>query len=169
MLGFVATDANIAPALLQPLVKEAADASFNRITIDGDTSTNDCFMGQRKALHLGRAQSGQEFLAERPPLCARSPANQLRQLLQPLLPGGPARQRRRAVQFVEGADDIGQHRLHQGAGLGRGAHKGQGHHAHGVHIAHGDAPRKRVAVVPVNDLFGQALHDSSIFAQHPAQ
>ncbi len=44
MLGFVATDAVIDPALLQPLVREAADASFNRITIDGDTSTNDCFM-----------------------------------------------------------------------------------------------------------------------------
>src|ERR1043165_3224016 len=53
MLGFVATDANIAPALLQPLVKEAADASFNRITIDGDTSTNDCFMltATRRATH----------------------------------------------------------------------------------------------------------------------
>ncbi|MCZ2291103.1 MAG: bifunctional glutamate N-acetyltransferase/amino-acid acetyltransferase ArgJ [Burkholderiales bacterium] len=43
MLGFVATDAVIDPALLQPLVKQAADASFNRITIDGDTSTNDSF------------------------------------------------------------------------------------------------------------------------------
>ena len=44
MLGFIATDAVIAPALLQPLVTEAADASFNRITIDGDTSTNDCLL-----------------------------------------------------------------------------------------------------------------------------
>jgi glutamate N-acetyltransferase/amino-acid N-acetyltransferase len=44
MLGFVATDAVIDPALLQPLVKEAADLSFNRITIDGDTSTNDSFI-----------------------------------------------------------------------------------------------------------------------------
>ncbi|HEX5683627.1 MAG TPA: bifunctional glutamate N-acetyltransferase/amino-acid acetyltransferase ArgJ [Ideonella sp.] len=44
MLGFVATDAVIDPALLQPLVKAAADASFNRITIDGDTSTNDSFV-----------------------------------------------------------------------------------------------------------------------------
>ena len=44
MLGFVATDAVIAPALLQGLVHDAADASFNRITIDGDTSTNDSFM-----------------------------------------------------------------------------------------------------------------------------
>ena len=44
MLGYVATDANIAPGLLQALVTEAADASFNRITIDGDTSTNDSFV-----------------------------------------------------------------------------------------------------------------------------
>ena len=44
MLGFVATDAAIDAALLQPLVKQAADASFNRITIDGDTSTNDSFV-----------------------------------------------------------------------------------------------------------------------------
>src|SRR5487761_2148281 len=44
MLGFMATDAAIAPALLQPLLREAADLSFNRITIDGDTSTNDSFM-----------------------------------------------------------------------------------------------------------------------------
>ena len=44
MLGFIATDAVVAPALLQPLVKEAADRSFNRITIDGDTSTNDSFV-----------------------------------------------------------------------------------------------------------------------------
>jgi len=44
MLGFVATDAVIDPALLQGLVREAADQSFNRITIDGDTSTNDSFV-----------------------------------------------------------------------------------------------------------------------------
>jgi glutamate N-acetyltransferase/amino-acid N-acetyltransferase len=44
MLGFVATDAGIAPALLQQLVKEAADNSFNCITVDGDTSTNDSFI-----------------------------------------------------------------------------------------------------------------------------
>ena len=44
MLGFIATDAVVAPALLQAIVSEAADASFNRITIDGDTSTNDSFV-----------------------------------------------------------------------------------------------------------------------------
>jgi glutamate N-acetyltransferase/amino-acid N-acetyltransferase len=44
MLGFMATDAVISPGLLQGLLREAADASFNRITIDGDTSTNDSFV-----------------------------------------------------------------------------------------------------------------------------
>src|SRR5574343_307441 len=44
MLGFMATDAVLDPALLQPLVRELADQSFNRITIDGDTSTNDSFV-----------------------------------------------------------------------------------------------------------------------------
>ncbi len=44
MLGFVATDAAIARAALEALVQEAADASFNRITVDGDTSTNDSFV-----------------------------------------------------------------------------------------------------------------------------
>ncbi len=53
MLGFMATDANIAPALLSPLAKDLADASFNRITIDGDTSTNDSFVviATHKAAH----------------------------------------------------------------------------------------------------------------------
>ena len=44
MLGFIATDAVVAPQLMQALVREAADRSFNRITIDGDTSTNDSFV-----------------------------------------------------------------------------------------------------------------------------
>lgn len=44
MLGFIATDAAVAPALLQQWAQQLADRSFNRITIDGDTSTNDCCM-----------------------------------------------------------------------------------------------------------------------------
>jgi glutamate N-acetyltransferase/amino-acid N-acetyltransferase len=44
MLGFVATDAVLAPGLLDTLVRDAADQSFNRISIDGDTSTNDSFI-----------------------------------------------------------------------------------------------------------------------------
>jgi len=44
MLGFMATDARIDAALVQPLALQLADASFNRVTIDGDTSTNDSFV-----------------------------------------------------------------------------------------------------------------------------
>lgn len=44
MLSYVATDVAINPALLQTLVSDAVEASFNRITVDGDTSTNDCAM-----------------------------------------------------------------------------------------------------------------------------
>ena len=44
MLGFIATDAAVAQPVLQRLVTHAADHSFNSITIDGDTSTNDSFV-----------------------------------------------------------------------------------------------------------------------------
>ena len=44
MLGFLATDACVAPAVMQQLARELADGSFNRVTIDGDTSTNDSFV-----------------------------------------------------------------------------------------------------------------------------
>jgi len=44
MLGYVATDAHVASALLQTMVHRVADASFNRICVDGDTSTNDAFV-----------------------------------------------------------------------------------------------------------------------------
>ncbi len=55
MLGFLATDAGIAQPLLDQLVKEAADTSFNCITVDGDTSTNDSFV------MIASGQSGVSF------------------------------------------------------------------------------------------------------------
>lgn len=44
MLGFLATDAGLSPRLLQETVRALADLSFNRISVDGDTSTNDSFV-----------------------------------------------------------------------------------------------------------------------------
>ncbi|MDP3496072.1 MAG: bifunctional glutamate N-acetyltransferase/amino-acid acetyltransferase ArgJ [Candidatus Nitrotoga sp.] len=44
MLGYIATDAAVAQPVLQQLVTHASDASFNCITVDGDTSTNDALM-----------------------------------------------------------------------------------------------------------------------------
>lgn len=58
MLGFVATDAGIAQSLLDDLVKTAADASFNCITVDGDTSTNDSFV------MIATGQSGASFASD---------------------------------------------------------------------------------------------------------
>ena len=58
MLGFLATDAGIAQPLLDKLVREAADASFNCITVDGDTSTNDSYV------MIASGQSGASFANE---------------------------------------------------------------------------------------------------------
>jgi glutamate N-acetyltransferase/amino-acid N-acetyltransferase len=53
MLGFMATDACVAPALMKQLATELAEGSFNRVTVDGDTSTNDSFVviATNKAAH----------------------------------------------------------------------------------------------------------------------
>ena len=52
------TDAAIAPALVQALVTDVTDQSFNRITIDGDTSTNDSF------LLIATGQAGHEEITQ---------------------------------------------------------------------------------------------------------
>lgn len=61
MLSYLATDARIEQALLSRWTKQLADASFNRITIDGDTSTNDSFIviatGQASGVNI---QTGEE-------------------------------------------------------------------------------------------------------------
>ena len=44
MLGFMATDACVSQALMAQLARELAEGSFNRVTVDGDTSTNDSFV-----------------------------------------------------------------------------------------------------------------------------
>ena len=53
MLGFVATDACVAPGLMPQLARALAESSFNRVTVDGDTSTNDSFIviATNKAVH----------------------------------------------------------------------------------------------------------------------
>ena len=66
MLGFVATDAAVPAGLLQELLQEVADESFNSITVDGDTSTNDSFMlvatGASGAKVESRSSAGYEDL-----------------------------------------------------------------------------------------------------------
>ena len=54
MLGFLLTDAEIEPGLLKEVLAEGAELSFNRVTVDGDTSTNDCLL----AMASGAAGAG---------------------------------------------------------------------------------------------------------------
>ena len=61
MLGFIATDARLAPEVLQTLASELGEKSFNRITIDGDTSTNDACM-----LMASGQYGGPEITADSP-------------------------------------------------------------------------------------------------------
>lgn len=53
MLGFLATDACVSQAVMHQLALELAEGSFNRVTVDGDTSTNDSFVviASNKAAH----------------------------------------------------------------------------------------------------------------------
>jgi len=61
MLGFLATDAAVSPAALQACLRTAADASFNRISVDGDQSTNDT------VLLLANGAAGGRTLDEKDP------------------------------------------------------------------------------------------------------
>ena len=54
MLAFVSTDATVSPQLLQSICREVAEVSFNRITVDGDTSTNDAFVLTATGAHQDR-------------------------------------------------------------------------------------------------------------------
>lgn len=73
MLGYLATDAVVSQEVLQALVKYAADYSFNAITVDGDTSTNDSFIlmatGQAGNTEVADLQSA-DYLALRDAITA---------------------------------------------------------------------------------------------------
>jgi len=68
MLAFVATDAAVSKPALDRLVREVADRTFNRITVDGDTSTNDAFMLMatgKSTLPEVRSPAAAEYIALR--------------------------------------------------------------------------------------------------------
>jgi len=64
MLGFVATDAPIAATALQPMLKRVANRSFNCISVDGDTSTNDTLYLLSSGIGLGHAPLSDTALFE---------------------------------------------------------------------------------------------------------
>ncbi len=65
MLAFLATDAKVSPALLRKLLRRVADATFNRLSVDGETSTSDSVMlfasgrAMRATLRPGTAAAAQ--------------------------------------------------------------------------------------------------------------
>ena len=56
-LGFLVTDAGLSPSLLRTLLKQAVDATFNAISVDGDTSTNDTILAMASG-HAGSVRAG---------------------------------------------------------------------------------------------------------------
>jgi glutamate N-acetyltransferase/amino-acid N-acetyltransferase len=99
LLAFFTTDAAVAPALLRRALTEAVGESLNRITVDGDTSTNDCALilasGARPAPAIER--EGPDFLAFRDALTGAA-----RQLAGMLVRDGEGATRIAEVR-VEGA------------------------------------------------------------------
>ncbi|WP_458762183.1 bifunctional glutamate N-acetyltransferase/amino-acid acetyltransferase ArgJ [Cupriavidus basilensis] len=108
MLGFVATDATVSQDVLQALVSYAADHSFNSITIDGDTSTNDSFVliasGKAGAPAIERAE-GADFEALRAALTDLS-----QELAQMIVRDGEGATKLMTIQ-VEGGKDVAECRL----------------------------------------------------------
>lgn len=103
MLGFIATDASVAQPVLQALVSHAADHSFNSITIDGDTSTNDSFVliatGRAGAPPIERAD-GAEFAALRDAVTSLA-----QELAQMIVRDGEGATKLMTIQ-VEGGRDV---------------------------------------------------------------
>lgn len=103
MLGFIATDAAVAQPVLQALVSHAADHSFNSITIDGDTSTNDSFVliatGRAGAPAIERAD-GAEFAALRDAVTSLA-----QELAQMIVRDGEGATKLMTIQ-VEGGRDV---------------------------------------------------------------
>ncbi len=73
MLSFITTDAAVAPKALQKMLRAAVEVSFNRVTVDGDTSTNDSVIALASGLSgvaiRPRTQGGAHFLAGLAQLC----------------------------------------------------------------------------------------------------
>jgi glutamate N-acetyltransferase/amino-acid N-acetyltransferase len=94
MLGFLATDADVAPTLWTYMVKQVADASFNRISVDGDTSTNDSFV----MIATGRAGAPRITSADDPRCAAllERLTQVARQLAQAIVRDGEG-----ATKFIE--------------------------------------------------------------------
>jgi glutamate N-acetyltransferase/amino-acid N-acetyltransferase len=102
MLGFLATDACISQSVLKQLALELAEGSFNRITVDGDTSTNDSFV----VIATNKAGHSQIDSLNSPQAQAMKAAmlNVARQLAQAIVRDGEGASKFITVQIQGGKD-----------------------------------------------------------------
>ena len=101
MLAFVATDAAVAPDALRSMTRDAVEASFNRITVDGDTSTNDaCVLAATGALGNPPVEAGTPaFLA-----LAEAVEDVMLRLAHAIVRDGEGATKFVTVEVTEGAD-----------------------------------------------------------------
>ena len=101
MLAFVATDAAVAPDALRSMTRDAVEASFNRITVDGDTSTNDaCVLAATGALGNPPVEAGTPaFLA-----LAEAVKDVMLRLAHAIVRDGEGATKFVTVEVTEGAD-----------------------------------------------------------------
>ena len=101
MLAFVATDAAVAPDALRSMTRDAVEASFNRITVDGDTSTNDaCVLAATGALGNPPVEAGTPaFLA-----LAEAVEDVMLRLAHAIVRDGEGATKFVTVEVAEGAD-----------------------------------------------------------------
>jgi glutamate N-acetyltransferase/amino-acid N-acetyltransferase len=102
MLAYVTTDAAVEPGLIAMLVKSIADRSFNQVTIDGDSSTNDTF------LILANGAAGNELIREGTPEAEQLKAALLavaQQLSRAIAKDGEGATKLITVKVVESLDD----------------------------------------------------------------
>ena len=101
MLAFVATDAAVAPDALRSMARDAVEASFNRITVDGDTSTNDaCVLAATGALGNSPVEAGTPELSA----LAGAVGDVMRGLAQAIVRDGEGATKFITVEVVEGQD-----------------------------------------------------------------
>ena len=101
MLAFIATDAAVAPDALRTMVSDAVEASFNRITVDGDTSTNDaCVLVASGALDNPPIEAGTPEYAA----LAEAVGDVARRLAHAIVRDGEGATKFVTVEVAEGAD-----------------------------------------------------------------
>ena len=101
MLAFVATDAAVAPDALRSMTRDAVEASFNRITVDGDTSTNDaCVLAATGALGNSPVEAGTPELSA----LAGAVGDVMRGLAQAIVRDGEGATKFITVEVAEGQD-----------------------------------------------------------------